>query len=94
VKNIEAEFRGVALPYRGKVRRAPGVYVYGAREVMAGEGRYEVTFRVKDCADLTEWTWLPRVNAAKVAGLPPRNNVENWSEKFKVAAQHFLLSLL
>ena len=84
--NIEAEFHGVVLPYRGKVRGAGGGAVYGAREVMAGEGEFEVTFRVKDCADLVEWTWLPRVHAARVVGLPPRLEVDKWSEKFQVAA--------
>lgn len=40
--NIEAEFRGLALPYRGKVRGAGGGAIYGAREVIAGEGGFEV----------------------------------------------------
>ena len=76
----------MTLPYRGKVRGAGGGAVYGAREVIAGQGEFEVTFRVKDCAALTEWTWLPRVKAARVVGLPPRPEMENWSEKFKVTA--------
>jgi len=84
--NVEAEFHGVTLPYRGKVRGPKGGAVYGAREAMAGEGEYEVTFRVKDCAEINEWTWLPRVHAARIVGLPPRLDVENWSEKFKVTA--------
>lgn len=66
------------------MRGAEGGAVYGARQVMAGEGGFEVTFRVKDCAEVAEWTWLPRVHAARVVGLPPRLEVENWSEKFKV----------
>jgi len=82
--NAEAEFHGVQLPYRGKVRGAGGGAVYGARDVMAGEGEFEVTFRVKDCIELAEWTWLPRVHAARVVGMPPRDDTENWSEKFKV----------
>ena len=82
--NIEAEFHGLILPYRGKVRGAGGGAVYGAREAVAGEGQFEVTFRVKDCAELTEWTWLPRVHSARVVGLPPKPDMENWSEKFKV----------
>ena len=51
---------------------------------MAGEGEFEVTFRVKDCAELPDWTWLPRVHAARVVGLPPRPDVEQWSDKFQV----------
>ena len=83
--NTEAEFRGVLLAYRGKVRGAGGGAIYGARQTMAGEGEFEVTFRVKDCADLPDWTWLPRVHAARVVGLPPRLDAEEWSEKFKVS---------
>jgi len=82
--NVEAEFRGVVLPYRGKVRGAGGGAVYGSREVLAGEGEFEVTFRVKDCAEVTEWTWLPRVHAARIVGLEPRPELDNWSEQFKV----------
>lgn len=85
--NIEADFHGVVLPYHGKVRGAGGGAVYGARDAMAGEGEFEVTFRVKDCAEITEWTWLPRVHAARVVSLPPRLDVEKWSEKFKVTAR-------
>ena len=40
--NIEAEFHGLQLPYRGKVRGAGGGAIYGARDVIAGEGRFEV----------------------------------------------------
>jgi len=50
----------------------------------AGDGRFEVTFRVKDCTELTEWTWLPRVHAARIVALPPREDTELWSDTFKV----------
>lgn len=79
----------MTLSYRGKVRGAGGGAIYGARAVMAGEGEFEVTFRVKDCAELTDWTWLPRVHAARVTGLPPSPDVDDWSEKFKVTASSY-----
>ena len=89
--NIDAEFHGVTLPYRGKVRGAGGGAIYGARAIVAGEGEFEVTFRIKDCAELDDWTWLPRVHAARVTGLPPLPDVDNWSDKFKVTASSYIV---
>jgi len=75
-------YSAVTLFYSGQAEDDPTASVYGERQVVAGPGTFQVTFRARE-RHVTHWTQLTDGTPATVKAGPPNNNTVYWDPRLR-----------
>ena len=72
----------MALFHSGPAEDDPTAAVYGERQMVAGPGVFQVTFRARE-RHVTQWTQLTDGKPAIVNVGPPSDNIALWDRQLR-----------